>query len=277
MKKYVVSRARRILPAYFSVVIISALALSVLSSLEMREYFTDSGFWKYLVSNLCFMNFLEPSLPGVFQNFKVTAVNGSLWTMKVEWALYLSVPLVVWLIARLKCRPVKMFLTIYVVSVVWRIIFSNLYDSTGNEIYNILSRQFMGQLMFFYSGVIIYFYYDFFIRHALVIALSSIVILYMPQFFCTDIPYSRFLLEPIAMSSLVLVVSMSGRWGGWESRFNNISYNIYLVHFPVIQSAVCLGFVQKMGVPGCFTVCLVAIVVVSWLINFCIERRFKVK
>lgn len=81
------------------IVVACAAGLVFASDLTPAQYFTDSGLIKYLAANLSFLNFLHPTLPGVFQGqeFVNPAVNGSLWTMKIEWALYLSVPLIYFL------------------------------------------------------------------------------------------------------------------------------------------------------------------------------------
>ena len=81
---------RRILPPYWATVVLFAILLGFCSA--SPDYFLSGQFWKYLIANLCFVNFVEPALPGVFDGMEVTAVNGSLWTMKVEWMLYLSMP-----------------------------------------------------------------------------------------------------------------------------------------------------------------------------------------
>ena len=85
---YFEKRVRRIYPAYFTVVVLAALALCPLSSLPVSQYF-GVGFWKYLGANLVFLNFLAPSLPGVFTSNSISAVNGALWTLKIEVAFYL--------------------------------------------------------------------------------------------------------------------------------------------------------------------------------------------
>ena len=70
---YATRRARRILPAYVCVVLVSAVGLSLLSSLAMSAYFSSAGFWKYVVANLVFMNFLATDLPGVFASNPMSA------------------------------------------------------------------------------------------------------------------------------------------------------------------------------------------------------------
>jgi peptidoglycan/LPS O-acetylase OafA/YrhL len=104
LKTFIANRARRILPAYSFIILLCAFGLVGLSTLPAAEYFTSWHWWRYLLSNLTFLNFLCPDLPGVFSGNEMTAVNGSLWTLKVEWMLYLTVPLVAWLIAKLR-RP----------------------------------------------------------------------------------------------------------------------------------------------------------------------------
>jgi peptidoglycan/LPS O-acetylase OafA/YrhL len=61
------------------------------STLGIRGYF-ESGWYTVYLKNLRF--FIIYALPGVFENLPVAnAVNGSLWTMPVEAALYVLTPL----------------------------------------------------------------------------------------------------------------------------------------------------------------------------------------
>lgn len=92
MKEYALKRIRRIFPQYAAVVVFGAVLLFSFSPLGIRAYFSSDGFWKYLAANLCTLNFLHPSLPGVFGD---VAVNGSLWTIKIEIAFYVLLPAVI--------------------------------------------------------------------------------------------------------------------------------------------------------------------------------------
>ncbi len=65
LRHYIAARARRILPPYLFIVLLCAFLLAAVSSLPAARYFTDPQWWRYLVSNALFLNFLEPSLPGV--------------------------------------------------------------------------------------------------------------------------------------------------------------------------------------------------------------------
>ncbi len=269
--RYVRQRALRILPAYWATVLIFAAGLVAVSSLSAWEYFTSPGFWKYLVANICFLNFIEPTLPGVFPDFAQRAVNVSLWTMKVEWMLYLSVPVVVWLIRKMRCRPVVMFIGIYVVSIAYRLLFNWLYYRTGSEIYQILGRQFVGQLMYFYTGVIIYYYYDVFMRYKWTVLVCGLVLMAVGSW----IPYFSVVLHPLAFSSLVIWFSMVGRWGTFEGRRDNVSYNMYLVHGPILQLAAYFDLSSLLGMWGCFLISLLVIILLSLAINVCVEKPIQ--
>lgn len=113
---------------------------------------------------------------------------------------------------------------------IYRLTFIWLYISTNTEIYNILSRQFIGQLMYFYSGMLIYFYFDVFMRLKWWILPISLILVHSLH----NLQIFNLTIEPFIISLLAIWFSMVGRWGTWLQR-HNISYIIYLVHFPILQ------------------------------------------
>jgi peptidoglycan/LPS O-acetylase OafA/YrhL len=90
--RYLIRRALRIFPALVMVIVFSVLVAGpILTNLSTGGYFSSPGTWRYL-SNILF----NPSymLPGVFEtNVYPVAVNGSLWSLPVEFAMYLTLPL----------------------------------------------------------------------------------------------------------------------------------------------------------------------------------------
>ena len=102
VKEYAKKRCNKIFPLYFTVVILSAILLVFFSNLSAKEYFTDSEFYKYLIANLTTLNFIHPTLPGVFEGLALGgSVNGSLWTIKIELGFYIILPLIVYLINKM--------------------------------------------------------------------------------------------------------------------------------------------------------------------------------
>lgn len=272
VRDYLKARALRIMPAYFSVVLFFAIALSAVSSLPVAEYFGSWHFWRYLGANLCFANFLEPTLPGVFEGMEMMSVNGSLWTMKVECMLYLSVPVVAWLVARLRNRATAVLAGVYLLSAAWGVVFYNLYVATGHEVYDILGRQVFGQLCYFYSGVLVYYWYDVLMRHRwLVLAVALLCYLSVNVF-----DYGLgLMLRPLGLSVMIIILSMTGRWGVWEAKYENVSYNMYLIHWPLIQLAVIFGLPSICGYELTFAIVLASLVLLSVASVFCIERPIR--
>ena len=269
VKIYLERRARRILPPYFFIVLLCSIGLVAVSDLSFPDYFQSGQWLKYTLANLSFLNFIEPCLPGVFSRNAMPAVNGSLWTMKIEWLLYLSVPVVFWCYTRFKWNKAFVFISIYLLSMIYRLTFLFMFQSTGQEIYNILSRQFFGQLMFFYSGVLIYFYFDKFMQYRWHIFVVAFILVCLREY----IPFYSFTIGPMVVASLVLFFSMVGKWGHFLSQTDNVSYDMYLFHFPIIQLAVHLGICHY-GATIAFTTVLVATVLLSILSWKCIGKRF---
>lgn len=269
---YVKSRALRILPAYFATVFFFAVVLVAVSNLSVGEYFGSWHFWRYLGANLSFANFIEPTLPGVFEGLKMEAVNGSLWTMKVEWMLYLSVPVTAWLVTKMHNRSTAVLVAIYLISAAWCVLFYNLYESSGRQVYEILGRQFFGQLCYFYSGVLIYYWYDE-LMHRRWLMTGVAVLCYLSVYFL-DFGLGL-VLRPFGLSYLLVMMSMTGRWGTWEGKRDNVSYNMYLLHWPLIQVMVYFGLPAVMGNGMAFFVMLVILVMLSVLMARLVERPVK--
>jgi peptidoglycan/LPS O-acetylase OafA/YrhL len=83
-------RSLRIFPALIVVILLSACVLGpLLTRLSWPEYFANRQFWDYFNNiRLC----SRYNLPGVFEtNFYKYAVNGSLWSLPVEFFCYILV------------------------------------------------------------------------------------------------------------------------------------------------------------------------------------------
>lgn len=228
IKDFIERRSRRILPPYIFIVILCALGCSLVSSYSIVDYFTSTHLYKYLAANLTFMNFLEPTLPGTFEDNLMPAVNGSLWTMKVEVFLYCTVPFVYYFMKRY--NKLTVLIIVYLLSVLYRMVFDYMRVTTGNEIYGILEGQFVGKLMYFYSGCAILLYFDKFQKYFKYL-FPVAVILYI---FTRDLPAYEYT-SPVMFAIIVIGIAFNFRFLNKFSKLPNISYSLYLFNFPIVQ------------------------------------------
>jgi peptidoglycan/LPS O-acetylase OafA/YrhL len=85
--QYVSSRALRIAPLLFLVILLSTFVMGPLVT-TAPDYFANPETWRYLV-NLVLLP--ADGLPGVFESNPLVAVNGSVWTLRAEVICYLIV------------------------------------------------------------------------------------------------------------------------------------------------------------------------------------------
>lgn len=225
LARYAEKRLRRIYPAYFTVVAGCAVLLFFASRAGLGEYF-GPGVAKYLAANLAFLNFLWPSLPGVFEGNGLSEVNGALWTLKIEVMFYVAVPVVAWMFGRL--GRLRVIVGIYVLSVLYVWVFERLAVESGSEIYLVIGRQLPGQLSYFMVGALWYYYYGFLERHAAGIAVAALALMLLHRFL--PMPW----LEPLWLGTLVVLAGFY-LYAGNFGRFGDFSYGIYILHFPILQ------------------------------------------
>jgi peptidoglycan/LPS O-acetylase OafA/YrhL len=99
-RAFLAARLLRILPGLAVAVASTALVLGPLAStLPPERYFAEPETWLYPIRNLLLYP-VAYSLPGVFETLPYPdVVNGSLWTLRLEFSLYLAVP-ALWAVAR---------------------------------------------------------------------------------------------------------------------------------------------------------------------------------
>ncbi|MGA1983720.1 MAG: acyltransferase [Acidobacteriaceae bacterium] len=248
MGSYFEKRARRICPAYFTIIILAAVALCPLSILTPAQYYLSLGFWKYLGANLLFLNFLAPTLPGVFTSNNIPAVNGALWTLKIEVAFYLFIPVLHYLSNRFGTK--RTMGVMFALSCIWKYGFAYLasIDSShsaysldaSRNIYSQMEVQLPGQLVYFLAGILILLYFDELKHHFRSVCCVTACLFLIDHWLAGDG------LDVLAISGMVFVVGF-WRYFGNFSKYGDFSYGVYIVHWPILQVMIVLGLAAKLA------------------------------
>ena len=154
--------AYSILISHFNVLSGNEIYWPISSYYRVCGFFFMSGFFMYgsYDRHRGMLNFLRhrairllPSYLLVVLLFAV-GLNGSLWTMKVEWLLYFSVTIVMPLVLNGKLKAWACFIVVFGLSAIVRTYCAEHYLLTGNRLYHTLEIQYFGQASFFYLGML---------------------------------------------------------------------------------------------------------------------------
>jgi len=230
--QYFSKRGRRIYPAYFTVIVVCAILGTLITTVPLSQYF-GAGLFKYLGANLLFMNFLKPNLPGVFDGQVLNAVNGALWTIKVEVAFYLVVPFICYAIHRFGLF--RTLIVCYIGSLIYQYGLNYLYETTNRNIFSLLAKFLPGQLTYFLVGSALYYKFDWLNERKKWLLPLGIVLFVADRFLNTDA------LMPIGVGLVVVSVAF-GPYFGNVGRYGDFSYGVYIWHFPIVQTLILFGF-----------------------------------
>lgn len=229
---YLSKRIRRIYPAYALVIIVSTLFGLIYTSVPIQEYLSFTTL-KYLISNLLFLNFLQPNLPGLFTENPIAAVNGALWTLKIEVIFYALVPIIVMAFSRI--GRMKVIIGIYVLSLLYSYALFYLYEFYKYSFLAELQHQLPGQLTFFMMGASGYYYFEYFKKYSFYFLGAGVFFLLM---FRNFLIWNIF--EPAVLLILILFLATRFYYLGNLNRYGDFSYGIYILHFPVLQTLISL-------------------------------------
>ena len=264
--RYTVRRVFRIYPAFIAVVLFSVFVVGgAFTTLTPKEYFTNPETYGYF--NNLLMN-VRYSLPGVFTDYTYpAAVNGSLWSLPVEFSLYFILPLFIVIFKKLKCIKggifavvlVSLGLDLYVASsdiplrfVVWG---SNLPDWI-----TLITFFFIGSLLSFPEFKKIF---NLQLSVALIISASLISLTY---------PQSELLLA-IVLPYFVLSFGLAEKpiFGNWFSK-NDYSYGLYLYGFVIQQVLYNYLKPYNLGLNLMTVICFAAIFICAFISWHLIEK-----
>lgn len=234
-------RAKRILPAYYTSILFGALIFFFFTECTIKEYFLASNFWKYLFWNGIFLNFMQVSPVPAGNAISNMAVNGALWTIKIEVAFYLILPILVLTLEKLKQKGKQnlFMICIYIFSVFWYWGFDYLATKTDRNLFRQLSWQIPGFMSYFVSGMFLVYNYDFLKANEKFTVIPAII--FLALHFITGTEF----LMPAALAVICLFVGT--RFTFFSEVCNPVdwTYGMYLFHFPVIQIFVYLGYFSK--------------------------------
>ena len=261
-KEFFIKRFKRIYPAYISVIFLCAALGFLVSDYSQSDYFKSPVLYKYILANSVFLNFLQPTLPGVFQGNYFPTVNGSLWSLKIEIGYYLLVPLLFFLRSKVKVH--YLYAVLFIASVTYFLGMMHLYKATTNNIFLFLSRQTPGQLFYFILGAWASEIDDktLFKRIISWLGLPCLVALFFPL---------GVVLESFVLAIVVFFIAFCIPAINYPMKREDISYGLYIYHFPVIQVLVYFHFFDN-SIALSIALSVVITIVLAALSWFFIEK-----
>jgi len=240
IRKYIRNRTKRILPAYLFVVIFFAVMLFFFSNSDLKHYFSKEWL-KYLAANLVFLNFLKPSIPYVFTGNPIDAVNGSLWTIKVEVMFYIFVPFLYYFLRNKSLKSKNLILVLlYIFSLIY-------FNYVEKHFGRVLAKQLPGCLTYFLSGIFLYLNLDFFRKRWRYFVFPALAVIILEKWI-----FSVTFLFPFALGIVIIWFAFSKIPLRNFAKYGDFSYGLYLVHFPIIQIFISENIYEKYSFGGLF-------------------------
>jgi peptidoglycan/LPS O-acetylase OafA/YrhL len=230
---YTGKRIRRLYPAYAVIILVPALIALVLATFG-GQAFVDIA--RYVGANLVFLNFLEPNLPGLFEAQRFSAVNGALWTLKIEVMFYIAVPLIAWGLSRMGTLWWLGIGALILAAFAWREVMLSVYESP------VLARQLPGQMMFFAAGIVVWKVWPVLRAQSLPVLLIGTLFLALSLL----VPNLE-ALRVLGLTGMIAGIAFLPGPSLNAAAYGDVSYGVYIIHFPIVQALVAAGVFTALG------------------------------
>jgi peptidoglycan/LPS O-acetylase OafA/YrhL len=222
-------RSLRIFPGLIVVTVLSVFILGPLvTTLSIGEYFDHGMTFDYL-KNITLKIYYE--LPGVFNsNPYPNSVNGSLWTLPLEFALYLSIMIFGMVYHNAKVTSLVVFISCILMSVSW-----NFFEFEALHFYRLDVKNLFIMGGYFWGGAVIYHWQLTRYFSTTSFAIVLFIGIFMRQWPSMYAPFLYFILP-------FLVICFGAMRSEKLEIFNraDYSYGLYIYAFPTQQTLIYL-------------------------------------
>ena len=257
---FLVRRSLRIFPALWVVILLSVLVLGPWASvLDTQRYFGHPQTWRYLVNMVLLVVY---GLPGVFPtNAMPGIVNGSLWSLPVEFICYLVLAAAGWCLVRTRASTGLVLVGLWWLAVA--------VASLGTRIWGPAYLMHGEMVVFFAAGVL---YGQ--MRHAPFDRLQWVLVVVGLAAF---VGLGGRGPERVGMLLLALaLVHGAAVWAGGSglgARLGDLSYGVYIYAFPVQQALAHWGQGKNQTFAGMLGLSSVLTLLMAFLSWHGIEKR----
>lgn len=232
LSNYLIKRFLRLFPGLFVLLLLTIVLVSFVYSGDV-SFFRNREIYTYLPNNLTLYGF-QSSIKGVFDTNRYHSINGSLWTLRYEFSLYMALALLYFL--RKKKSLVKILLLI-----AFTIVFL---------VYNLLHDRFAGSSVLGMQGTHILNFSAFFIFGSLLASLSFEKIIAKGEYTALFLAVIMILIlmisiyfnyfnniKHIGFTMLILLIGfMPIPMLSDFRKIGDMSYGIYIYAFPIQQT-----------------------------------------
>lgn len=223
---YTQKRFFRLYPALIFILCSSSLIALLLFGQKGIEVFS------YIAWNGIFLNFMYPCIGNVFESNTMCAVNGALWTLKLEVAYYIFIGVIVFKFRNVAFKLVVVFtiVSFFLDSVLMFI--PEITQQFGSSI----SQQIPFKFYYFGLGVIL-------MRFENSISTNNLLVAIISGFLGWYVFNLEFIFLPVFVVSFVFLVAFRVKPVKF-SRHGDFSYGLYIYHFPLIQIFVYMNWLS---------------------------------
>jgi peptidoglycan/LPS O-acetylase OafA/YrhL len=264
IKNYSIKRFCRVYPLYFLVIVVQCFLLLMRLDFDLRHHLHDTV--RYLACNLVFAGFLQDSIGGALPGLRSDAINGSLWTLKLEVIFYLFLP--AFLLLHRRWGKGTLLVPYLLLSFLEYLVHAR-HGAVPSHLKDLFKFQ------FFFVGIGLYFYGRELLRYKSrflpVGALLFLFLISVHYFKWEPVPVLWQIAHPLLIGLAVFCLAFADRKS--HLRYD-LSYGIYVIHYPLVQTALSYGLFAGHPYALFFVSLLAAVTLLAWLSYRYVESPF---